>query len=657
MAKSAELVKGSRFVVLASVCIVIAGLYFAQDVFIPLALAVLFTFILSPLVKRLERLHLPRVPGILLVIALGLGLVAFIAYELATQVVEVAEQLPTYKGEIRNKLNGIRGTGKLQKIFEDAKDTVMPSTAPATMPSTNPVATTVRPSDSGASVPPGEPYTSQHPLPVQPVTTATPVQTAWEWVSGALHPLATAFLVIVFVIFMLLNQEDLRDRMIRLVGAGQLNTTTQAVTDAAERISRYLFSLAVVNLCYGLAVALGLWLIGKLFGGGQPFPNPLFWGLLCGVSRFVPYVGIWATAALPVALSFGLFPHYGVFFATLGMFLAYETVVAQFIEPYFYGSRTGMSTIAVLVSAVFWTWLWGPVGLLLSTPLTVILVVIGKYVPQLQFLDIILGDEPVLEPPVRIYQRLLALDAEEAADLAREYLKSRPIEEVFGQILLPALALAEQDRHSGNLDAEREAFVRQNMRDLVEELSELNRERLREGPKRANEGEKQAALAAHGSAEENGHFVLPKGCTVNVVCLPAHDESDEIAGKMLAELLADRGYCAFAASNDRLASEMMGIVESRKAHLVVISALPPAATAHARYLCKRLHASSPEINMIVGLWTANGDLSKAKDRITCDRSVTLTTDFADALHQIQQLSQPVIVDANNHAPETAPAGS
>jgi methylmalonyl-CoA mutase cobalamin-binding subunit len=274
----------------------------------------------------------------------------------------------------------------------------------------------------------------------------------------------------------------------------------------------------------------------------------------------------------------------------------------------------------------------------------------------LQFLDIILGDEPVLEPPVRIYQRLLALDAEEAADLSREYLKSRSIEEVFGEILLPALALAEQDRHRGSLDEERERFVRQNMRDLVEELAELNREQVRQNAKgkEASDDQKQAAaIAARGSTEENGHAVIPKGCTVNVVCLPAHDESDEIAGTMLAELLADRGFCAFAASSDKLASEMVESVESRHAHLVVISALPPAATAHARYLCKRLHAKSTEVNLVVGLWTAKGEISKAKDRITCDRSVTLTTTFVDALNQIQQLSQSVLLEANNAAAAAA----
>ena len=243
------------------------------------------------------------------------------------------------------------------------------------------------------------------------------MKTTIEYLGGALHPLATAFLVIVFVIFMLLRREDLRDRMIRLVSSGRLNLTTTAVADATDRISSYLFSLAIVNLCYGGCVAGGLWIIGKLLGHGHPFPNALLWGLLCGVSRFIPYVGVWVGAALPVALSFGLFPGYGVFFATAGMYATYELLVSQFVEPLLYGARTGMSTIAVLASAVFWAWLWGPVGLLLSTPLTVILVVIGKHVPQLQFLDILLGDEPVLEPPVRIYQRLLALDAEESAEL------------------------------------------------------------------------------------------------------------------------------------------------------------------------------------------------------------------------------------------------
>jgi predicted PurR-regulated permease PerM/methylmalonyl-CoA mutase cobalamin-binding subunit len=661
MAKNAEvdLGKGSRFVVLSSVCIVVAALYFAQEVFVPLALAILFTFILSPLSARLERFRFPRVPAVLIVVGLALCLVGFLTYQLMTQVYQVANELPQYRAEIRAKVDQFRGGGALQKTLDNIENTVTPTTSPTTGPTTKVVA------GLGLAGPQAqEPrfgggltaqYSEQNPLPVKQVEASTPVKTALEWAGGALHTLATAFLVLIFVIFMLLNREDLRDRMIRLVGSGRLNVTTQAVSEAAERISRYLLSLALVNLCYGICVAAGLWVIGKFLGEGHPFPNVMLWGLICGVSRFLPYVGTWVGAALPTALSFGLFPHYGAFFATAGMFVTYEAIVSQFIEPYFYGARTGISTIAVLASAVFWGWLWGPVGLILSTPLTVILVVVGKHVPQLQFLDIILGDEPVLEPPVRIYQRLLALDAEEAADLAREYLKTRSLEEVYGEILLPALALAEQDRHRGSLDAEREKFVRQNMRDLVEELSELHREQLRQKAqaRHATDDQKQAAVvAARGSSEDNGRAVIPKGCSVNVVCLPAHDEADDIAGMMLAELLADRGYCAFAASSDKLASEMVQLVEDRKAHLVVISALPPAATAHARYICKRLHAKSAETNMIVGLWTAAGDLAKARDRITCDQSATLTTSFADALTQIQQLSQPVLVEANNMASAT-----
>ena len=226
-------------------------------------------------------------------------------------------------------------------------------------------------------------------------------------VSSAIHPLGTGLIVFILVIFMLLGREDLRDRMIRLMGAGQVNTTTQALSEAGGRTSQYLLSLAIVNLCFGALVAAGLWVIGMLLGSGQSFPNVLLWGLICGFARFIPYVGTWVGASLPIALGFGLFKGYGVFGATLGMFLCYEGIISQVIEPKLYGSRTGMSTLAVLVSAIFWTWLWGPVGLLLSMPLTVILLVIGKYVPQLQFLDVILGDEPVLEPPVRLYQRLL----------------------------------------------------------------------------------------------------------------------------------------------------------------------------------------------------------------------------------------------------------
>ena len=339
-----------------------------------------------------------------------------------------------------------------------------------------------------------------------------------------------------------------------------------------------------------------------------------------------------------------------------------------------------MSTIAVLASAVFWAWLWGPVGLLLSTPLTVILVVIGKYVPQLQFLDIMLGDEPVLEPPVRLYQRLLALDAEEAADVARHVHEGALAAGACSRTcMLPALALAEQDRHRGRLDerAARRSSARA-MRDLIEELSDLNRQQAggkgggggggsrRRRPKRRRPARRPAGRPPRAgrrdrhrpraSAGGNGHSDVPKDCTVNVVCLPAHDESDEIAGLMLAQLLQEPRVLRFTDVADRPGQRDGGGGRAHAAPtLVVVSALPPAAVAHARYLCKRLHGRFPEINMVVGLWTANGNLTKARDRLTCSESALLTTTFRQSLEDLHQLAQAAIVVAAN-ATEPAAAG-
>jgi hypothetical protein len=365
-----------------------------------------------------------------------------------------------------------------------------------------------------------------------------------------------------------------------------------------------------------------------------------------------------------------------------------------------------MSTVAILVSAVFWTWLWGAIGLLLATPLTVCLVVIGKYVPQLQFLDILLGDEPVLEPPARVYQRLLALDQEEAADLAEEYLKETgSLERVYDDVLLPALAMAEQDRHKGKIDEEREAFINQSMRDMIDELSDAARV-LEE--QRAGNDVKDAAAAtvqlakgfpATASAEPvaqsagggNGNGrpaakplvqvsgaanvgaamepanptlsgerpTLPKGCTINVVCLPARDEGDDIANAMLVQLLALRGYCAFGIPVAALASEMVEAVEQRQAHVVVVSALPPGAVSYSRYLCKRLHARYPKMLMAVGLWALKGDLAKAKERITCAAAVQVATKLGAMLDDIHQMVQPIILRSEAAVSEStaAPAAS
>jgi predicted PurR-regulated permease PerM len=710
MARPVQLAKGSKFIVLASVCVVVGALYFAREVLVPLALAILLTFLLAPLVRRLERLGLGRVPATLVVVLLGLGLVGVIGYVVEQQFVQIADELPGYTGQIRHKVQAFLGGGggsgigsavkKVEKTFQDVspgKPTTGPGTQPTTQPATQPAEATAAtsppaPDHTGEPTPAPPtsqpavtavlPYTPDNPLPVRDFPEPpSPVKQAIEYVGIALSPLATAGLVIIFVIFMLITREDLRDRMIRLVGYGRLHVTTQAMDDAASRISRYLLSQALINTCYGVLVAGGLWSIGHLLGHGRSFPSVLLWGLLAGLLRFVPYIGPWIGAAGPLVVAFGFFQGNAVFLACVGWWVLLELIASQVIEPLVYGSSTGMSTLAVLVSAVFWTWLWGPVGLLLSTPLTAVLVVMGKYIPQLQFLDVLLGDEPVLEPPVRVYQRLLAMDQEEAAELVRTELTTKPLLDVYDQVLLPALSLAEQDRHRGELDDERYDFIHNAMRSMIDELGDLSRQEAHmkaaddavamakgEPVEPGGNGKADAAATSRDAAAtapagasaasppglERPTAVarLPQGCTVNIVCLPAHDEADEIANLMLVQLLEEYGYCAFSASQDQLASEMIESIEGHAAHAVVVSALPPAAVSHARYLCKRIHGKfGDDRNMVVGLWTARGDLDKARERITCAGTVRLVTAFRDTLHELHQLVQPAILQAATSAGE------
>lgn len=725
MARALASPKSSRFVVLASICIVVASLYFAQVVLIPLALALLLSFLLAPLVTRLERWKLGRVPSVVIVTTAALALVLALGWVVTVQVLNLGKNLPRYSDNIRKHVRDFRGVGpstmttigenveQLKKDLADDEPTTQPAaTAPASQPASQPgemdmnaalaellqrwrerddeAARRREQIEQEAQAP--DPAVAPGFSPERPVFTQivpperTPFQILSSNLALILEPLGTAGLVIVFVIFMLLQREDLRDRLIRLVGKGQINITTTALDDAATRISRYLLAMSVVNGTYGLSIAVGLWLIGKVFGDGTPFPSVVLWGLLCAVLRFIPYVGPWIAAAFPIALSFAVYPHYAPFLAVVIMFVVIELASNNLMEPWLYGSSTGMSTLAIIVAAVFWTWLWGAIGLLLATPLTVCLVVMGKYVPQLGFLDILLGDDPVLEPPARVYQRLLALDQEEAAELAQEHLEASSLEQVYDEVLLPALALAEHDRHKGRLDEARQKFIYAAMRDIIDELGD--RARLLE-EKRAGDDIREAAAAnvavargttgtaaapvatgGNGKAEPRatttpvptltgpvlnpataGRPMVPKGCTVNVVCLPARDEGDDIANVMLAQLLELRGYCSFPVPVAALASEMLEEIEHRKADLVVVSALPPGAVSYSRYLCKRVHARFPEVAMAVGLWTIKGDLKKARERITCAVDVQIATTMGAMLDTIHQVAQPLILRAETEKRE------
>jgi predicted PurR-regulated permease PerM len=497
------------------IVVVIGTLYFAREVLIPIALAVLLTFLLAPLVLRLQRWGLSRIPAVILIVTLAFAAIGAVGWLVAGQVMSLSSALPQYKQNIIAKVQALRGSvgggtdslsGTIKEIGQAMQGAPSePAVAESAGEEQTPPAVTAQgPPAVPAAAPRGT--TREKPLFFEPVEPErSPLVPLLDSIGLITAPLGTAAIVLIFTIFMLIGREDLRDRFLQLIGQDQLNVTTQAMDDAAQRVSRYLLMQSIVNGTYGLAVGIGLLVLGV--------PSALLWGLLAALLRFIPYVGPWIAAAFPIALSFAVSTTWTLPLLTIGLFVVLELISNNVIEPWLYGSGTGVSTMAILVAAIFWTWLWGPIGLLLATPLTVCVVVMGRYVPQLTFLSTLLGDESVLPPASRYYQRLLAMDEVEATDIAKDYLKQHPLPELYDAVLLPALGLAEQDGHRGTLTSERQEFIRRTTRTLVEELGQ----------------EGGAADAPTPPAE------------ARLMCLPARDEADEIAGLMFARLLGKQG--------------------------------------------------------------------------------------------------------------------
>jgi predicted PurR-regulated permease PerM len=606
----------SRLLQIAAAIVIIFSLRYSKEVLIPIALAVLFSFLLAPLVHRLERLKLGRVPSVLLVVVFAFGILGVIGFIVTGQLKDLSEKLPEYTETVEKGIERMSGKGGVFSRFSQSAERLsrdMATKAPSTQ-------------IAGSGI--------------QKVEIVSTTPRAMEWLVSTFTPvlesLATAFVVIVLCIFMLIDREDLRDRIIRLVSHGELNVTTQAMDDAATRVSKYLGMQALMNGSYGVLVATGLFFL--------KVPSPLLWGLMATLLRFLPYVGPWLGAAIPVLLSFATLGSTRGFM-TVGMYATLEIIVSSFIEPWLYGSRTGVSSIAILAAAAFWSWVWGGVGLLLSTPLTVLLVVVGKYVPQLEFLSVLLGDEPVFDPPTRYYQRLLASDQEEASELVEEFLKIMPLEQVYEEVLIPALSLAHRDRFRGRLDDERSDYIRAAMKDEITEFGE----RPPAEPKGVDEKESPSDAAGGANATVKTDATVTKASpiagaeNVQILCLPARDEADELAGMMFAQVLGRYGFKAEAVSVTALASEMIELVSSKKADVVVISALPPSAITHARYLCKRLHQKFPDIKMVIGLWTSNANLAEAKTRIICNDTDPVVNNFPSGIHEIGQLAHPLLL--------------
>ena len=586
MARSNPLSGPSRFLPLIAFVLSIAALYFAREVLIPFALAVLFSFLLTPVVKVLERCRLGRVTSVGVVVLVSLLVAGAIGWVVSNQLIDVISQLPGYRENIHKKVAALQGPagGALKKAADNVRELSEELTL-----------------QPGAGGPPAPP---SRPVPVEVVEhPPSALQYLGNMLAPVVVPLGTAFIVVVFTIFILMKREDVRNRLIRLVAPRQLNTMTQVLDDAALGVSRYLLVQFSLNTVYGCLIATGLYYIGV--------PNYLLWGVLAGLLRFIPYIGPLIGGALPLLLALGVFDSWTPPLMILGFFTAVELIASQVVEPVIGGARTGISPLAILVAAVFWGALWGPAGLILSMPLTVCVVVLGRHVPQLEFLNVLLGDEPVLSPEARLYQRLLALDQQEAQTVVDGFLKEGTAIQLYDQVIIPALSLAEQDRHKGALDEAKEAFIVQSISELIGELAEYRlSEALRSG-----------------------------GRSMRVICLPANDQADEISAAMLAQLLEQAGYpvvcLPLADSVPDAVEEMAGIVP-HPGDVVCISSLPPFAVLNARTMNKRLRARFPDLKIIVGLWTFSPS-EGAAERLGQAFGGTVVTTLAEALNQIEQL--------------------
>lgn len=635
MARSDATFHQSRALTLLSSVVVIAALYFSRGILLPFALAVLLSFLLAPFVTRLEGWKCPRVAAVLLVVTLCFASLGIISSVIVRQLYDLAYHLPDYKVNLINKTQSFRSEGdgvfkKMTDAFADVLENVSPKVdqkrSEISKPDEvlSPQAATAAGARSDSSRNKGlldqlglageEKVTE--PIRVEIVDRLSVNAIIRSFLARVLGPLGAAAIVIVFVIFVLIEREDLRNRLIYLIGSRQLNFTTQALNDAAQRVSRYLVMQLAINGVFGLVVAVGLFFIGV--------PNALLWGVMAAILRFVPFIGPWIAAIVVMAVSLAVFDGWTRPILVLSLFLLNELVSNNILEPWLYGASTGISKIGILVSAVFWTWLWGPVGLVMATPLTVCLTVIARYVPQIAFLNKLLSTQELLPPPERFYQRLLAMDPEEAIDVVEEYLKENSLEALYDTVLIPALSLAEQDRHQGDLDELRQRLILDTMRELVDDLGAR--------AKRTLVAEREANKDAIAPAAA----VAPQA--ISVLCLPAQNEADEISGMMLAQLLEAQGVKAIELSTKTLVGEMLAQVTEQAAEIVCVSAVPPFAATHARYLCKRLRPKFPKLHIVVGLWQASGSTKKAQERLAATGIDEFVTTLAEATKQVAHLA-------------------
>jgi predicted PurR-regulated permease PerM len=572
--------------------VVVAVLYWARAIFVPVALAIFLAFVLAPVVARLQRRGLGRTPAVVVTVglvvcgALGIGAVV------AQQVVQLADTLPDRRETIKEKVLTAKrwvvgeGESRFGRLIDDVSGILFPK--PAEKPT--------------VAVEPSAPLGAQ----------------LDTYLSPAVEVIGQAAFTFILTVYMLLRREDLRNRMIRLIGAGKVTTTTKAVDDATRRISRYLLSQLVVNSAFGVIIAVGLFALGVKYS--------IMWGFIATLMRYVPYIGTWVGLIPPTLFSFATAPEWGGGWgqpiAVLVLFLGLEAFCNNIVEPAVYGQSMGLSEVAQLVATAFWAFLWGPMGLILAGPLTVCLLVLGRHVGRFRFFVVLLGDEPALDPRVAFYQRLAARDQDEAADVALEVARRSGPEETFDAVIVPALCLARRDHAEGDLDAADLRAVVAATREVATEVAELRE-------------------VASGTRDDR----------VRVLVCPARDAAEHVAAEVLALALDPNRWEVRVAGDEILASELIELVAEFRPAAVVIVALPPGGLSHARYLLARLRQRFSDVKLLVGRWGCEegvadprGEALKNTDGV--DHTIAETRKRLAELH-------PLVTAATNGAPERA----
>ena len=613
---------------LASIVVAIAALHLAKEILVPLALAIFLSFLLTPLADRLEGWGLGRIPSVISVVAVTFMVLGFLGWIVTSQLVDLSVQLPEWKDEIIVKIQELKPNSTVldkvtqtidevsQKVSEERPENAPESDSNATAENSSAASSTTEAPEASGLLDrltrqikaPAE----QEPMEVRVVgLPPSPLEQIRNWLGPIVAPLSAAGIAVVLVIFILLKREDQRNRMLQLFGASNLHASTEALTDVTDRVSKYLRMQFLINAGYGICVGVGLAAIGV--------PSAITWGVLSFSLRFLPYIGPWLSAIMPLSVSFVTSTGLMEPMLVAGLFVVLELLVNNVAEPMLYGRSTGVSGVGVIIAAIFWTWIWGPIGLVLAMPLTVCVVVMAKYIPGIQFLAVLLGDQSALSAPERIYQRLLAGDCEEAAEHAGAAVAGVSLTQAFDEGVIPALIMAENDRHGGRLHDEQAVLVHETARDLVDELGELSREQ-------------DAAVAAKVGDERP----ISDRAPLRVLCIPLRDQADDIGSAMLTKLLVREGVIVEQGAVSALTSELVDSVESLHVDLVILSIIPPLPPRSSRLLCRRLHDRYPQLPVMIGYW-GGGKAEEIRRRLADDQSEIVTT-LAAAVERVRAIA-------------------